>query len=70
MLTVTEISPAFVTSNGELIDEIKISTPTTPNGKTYYLLNLPYCLVSQIQEYLEWFEGEGRLSFPHYKEGS
>jgi predicted AAA+ superfamily ATPase len=39
-------------------DEIKISTPTTPEGKIYYLLNLPYCLVSQIQLYLEWFEGE------------
>lgn len=36
--------------------EILISTITTPGGKTVYLLNLPYYLVSQIQKYLEWFE--------------
>jgi predicted AAA+ superfamily ATPase len=38
--------------------KVDISTITTQAGKTYYLLNLPYCLVSQIQQYLEWFEGE------------
>jgi len=36
--------------------EILISTITTPGGKTFHLLNLPYYLVSQIEKYLEWFE--------------
>lgn len=39
-------------------EAINISTPTTQGGKKYYLLSLPYCLVSQIQEYLMWFEQE------------
>ena len=37
--------------------EMRISTFITPGGKTVYLLNLPYYLVSQIETYLEWFEG-------------
>ena len=36
--------------------EILISTITTPESKTVNLLNLPYYLVSQIENYLEWFE--------------
>jgi predicted AAA+ superfamily ATPase len=37
---------------------ISISEVTTPQGKKFYLLNLPYYLVSQIQGYLTWFEQE------------
>lgn len=36
--------------------EILLSTITTPKGKTFNLLNLPYYLVSQIEKYLQWFE--------------
>lgn len=36
--------------------KVSISTITTPGKKTYYLLNLPYCLVSQIEEYVKWLE--------------
>ena len=36
--------------------EISISAVKTPLGKTFQLLNLPYYLVSQIGEYLVWFE--------------
>jgi predicted AAA+ superfamily ATPase len=36
--------------------ELSISTITTPAGKNYKLLNLPYFLVSQIEHYLDWFE--------------
>jgi uncharacterized protein len=36
--------------------EVSISAVNTPNRKTFHLLNLPYYLVSQIREYLEWFE--------------
>ncbi len=38
--------------------ERSISVLTTPGQKTFYLLNLPYFLVSQIEEYLPWFEEE------------
>lgn len=38
--------------------EISISTVLTPENKTYYLLNLPYYLVSQIEPYLLWFKKE------------
>ena len=38
--------------------ELHISVITTPGQKTYYLLNLPYYLVSQIENYLYWFEVE------------
>jgi uncharacterized protein len=37
---------------------INISTVTTPNNKTFYLLNLPYYLVSQLPAYLSWLEIE------------
>jgi len=36
--------------------EISITKATTPGGKTYSLLNLPYYLVSQIDQYMKWFE--------------
>ena len=35
-----------------------ISVLTTPGQKTFYLLNLPYFLISQIEAYLPWFEEE------------
>lgn len=38
--------------------KIQITTITTPGGKTVHLLNLPYYLVSQIEKYLEWMEGQ------------
>ena len=38
--------------------DLKIATITTPEQKEYYLLNLPYFLVSQIDKYLEWFQKE------------
>ena len=37
---------------------VQITTHTTPKGKGFYLLNLPYFLVSQIKFYLTWFEKE------------
>jgi predicted AAA+ superfamily ATPase len=38
--------------------DISISEINTSEGKLYYLLNLPYFLVSQIDAYLNWFERE------------
>ena len=38
--------------------ELRISVLTTPGQKIFYLLNLPYFLVSQIEAYLPWFEEE------------
>lgn len=38
--------------------ELHISTVVTPENKTYYLLNLPYFLVSKIEDYIKWFENE------------
>lgn len=35
---------------------VNISEAKTSQNKTYFLLNLPYYLVSQINEYLKWFE--------------
>jgi predicted AAA+ superfamily ATPase len=37
---------------------VSISEVTTPENKHFYLLNLPYYLVSQIKPYLDWFEDE------------
>lgn len=37
---------------------ISISEIKTQEGKLYYLLNLPYFLISQIDGYLAWFEKE------------
>jgi predicted AAA+ superfamily ATPase len=39
-------------------DSISISEIRTQERKLYYLLNLPYFVVSQIDGYLEWFEKE------------
>jgi predicted AAA+ superfamily ATPase len=38
--------------------DVSISEINTSEGKLYYLLNLPYFLVSQIDGYLKWFEKE------------
>jgi hypothetical protein len=38
--------------------ELSIHSIATSNGKGFYLLNLPYFLISQIQSYLKWFEAE------------
>jgi predicted AAA+ superfamily ATPase len=38
--------------------DLEIVTITTPEKKEYYLLSLPYFLVSQIDQYLEWFQKE------------
>jgi predicted AAA+ superfamily ATPase len=38
--------------------EISITQATTPSGKKYQLLNLPYYLVSQLKHYLTWFQNE------------
>lgn len=35
---------------------LNISSISTPAGKPFYLLNLPYYLASQLQNYLPWFE--------------
>jgi hypothetical protein len=37
---------------------LSISELKTPSGKVFFLLNLPYFLVSQIKPYLEWFRDE------------
>lgn len=34
--------------------ELTVTIATTPNGKKYQLLNLPYYLVSQLPKYMEW----------------
>jgi predicted AAA+ superfamily ATPase len=36
--------------------KVSISEVKTPQNKTFYLLNLPYYLVSQINKYLVWFQ--------------
>ncbi len=36
--------------------EINITTATTLTGKKYKLLNLPYYLASQLENYLSWFQ--------------
>ncbi|MGH7239866.1 MAG: ATP-binding protein, partial [Candidatus Saccharimonadales bacterium] len=36
--------------------EVSLSTITTPEKKIVHLLNLPYYLVSKIEDYMEWFE--------------
>lgn len=38
--------------------ELSITESTSPSGKKFHLLNLPYYLVSQIENYLIWFEKE------------
>jgi len=38
--------------------EINLTSITTTADKTYYLLSLPYYLVSQLEKYLTWFKKE------------
>ncbi|WP_207424699.1 hypothetical protein [Desertivirga brevis] len=38
--------------------EIVITVATTPEGKKYHLLNLPYYLASQTERYLRWFQNQ------------
>jgi uncharacterized protein len=38
--------------------KLSIDSLTTPNGKEFYLLNLPYYLTGQIEKYLTWFRGQ------------
>ncbi|MDD5360934.1 MAG: AAA family ATPase [Ignavibacteria bacterium] len=38
--------------------KLDITKTKTPNGKEYFILNMPYFLVSQINFYLNWFENE------------
>jgi len=35
---------------------ISITNAVTPNGKAFKLLNLPYYLVSQTEQYIKWLE--------------
>lgn len=37
-------------------NKLSITTPVTSTGKEYFLLNLPYFLVSQLNSYLTWLE--------------
>ena len=37
---------------------LNISALRTASGKNYFLLNLPYCLVSQMEAYLLWFKNQ------------
>jgi predicted AAA+ superfamily ATPase len=39
--------------------EVMITEAVTPNGKKYKLLNLPYFLSSQIENYISWFRRIG-----------
>jgi hypothetical protein len=45
--------------------EVSISAVKTPLGKNFHLLNLPYYLVSQIREYLVWFERTANSQLTH-----
>lgn len=36
--------------------ELAVTIATTPKGKKYHLLNLPYYLVSQLPKYIEWLK--------------
>ena len=35
---------------------LAVNKLSTPSGKSFHLLNLPYYLVSMLQEYLSWFD--------------
>ena len=37
---------------------LNITKPITTNGKTYFLLNLPYFLAGKIEAYLPWFKAQ------------
>jgi uncharacterized protein len=38
--------------------KLEITTCKTISNKTYFLLNLPYYLIAELQNYLTWFESE------------
>jgi uncharacterized protein len=38
--------------------KLEITTCQTISNKTYYLLNLPYFLIAELENYLAWFEKE------------
>ena len=38
--------------------ELQITDVITATGKNYKLLNMPYYLVSQLENYLTWFQKE------------
>lgn len=40
--------------------EISINESKTTSGKKFFILNLPYYLVSQIEQYLTWLENQTR----------
>lgn len=39
---------------------LQLTKVTTPGGKSFSLLNLPYYLASQTKEYISWLKTEGR----------
>lgn len=41
--------------------QLQLHESTTPSGKKYYLLNLPYYLVSQLEKYLAWLPAQIKL---------
>lgn len=45
-----------VIAAGSMLESLFDPQVSFPVGKTFYLLNLPYYLVSQIEKYLDWFE--------------
>ncbi len=42
--------------------EFKIIRSTTPGGKSYYLMNMPYYLGTRLPEYIEYFVESSRQS--------
>ena len=44
--------------------KLQLTKTTTPAGKPYYLLNLPYYLASQTTKYIAWLKTEGRTAPP------
>jgi uncharacterized protein len=38
--------------------KLEVTTCKTISNKTYFLLNLPYYLIAELQNYLSWFESE------------
>jgi len=42
--------------------ELRIDNMKTRKGKAYQLLNLPYFLAAQINEYIEWFIEEKTIT--------
>lgn len=42
--------------------QLQITQSITPAGKKYFLLNLPYYLASQLEQYLAWFQGQSSVN--------